>query len=225
MNPKIGRFLNDRVLLFALYTIYAIGVIGHAVDITFPYMLTLTPYVLLLFGGIVLIRTTGTETRLLLWCLVTYIFTSAVEIVGVHSGMPFGEYHYGSTLGLKILGVPLVIGLYWVIIVLGEMTIARKLCVRIVRGHTLFCAFLAGLLTAIFDIPLEIVAINLGYWQWEASVAPLQNYVAWFFVAFLITLAYCKVKIQIKGTLIVHYYVIQFLFLLCLDILIFTGLI
>jgi len=222
MNPKINRFLNERALLFILYAIYTIGVIGHAFDLTFPYMITLTPYVLLLFGGVVLIRTTGTDTRLLLWCLVTYIFTFAVEIVGVHSSIPFGEYHYGNTLGLKVAGVPLVIGLYWVIIVLGAIAIARRICARIVRGHAFCCAFLAGSFTAIFDIPLEIVAINLDYWQWNASVAPLQNYIAWFMVAFLITLTYCKMKIQIKGMLIIHYFVIQFLFLLCLDILIFT---
>jgi putative membrane protein len=225
MNPAIRNLLNDKSLLFALYTIYTLGIIGHAVDITFPYMIALTPYVLLFFGGLVLIRTTGFDTRLLLWCFATYIFTFAVEVIGVHSGILFGEYQYGNTLGAKLFGVPLVIGLYWVIIVLGAMTIARRLCASIKRGYTLCCAFLAGLLTAIFDIPLEIVAVNLDYWQWTTSAAPVQNYVVWFVVAFLITLVYCRVKVQTKGTVIIHYFVIQFLFLTCLDILIFMNLI
>jgi putative membrane protein len=220
---RIRNLLTDKVFLFALYIIYTIGIVGHAVDETFPYMIALTPYVLLIFGTSVLIRTTGIDIKILIWCLATYIFTFTVEVIGVHSGIIFGEYSYGSALGLKLLRVPLVIGLYWVIVVLGAMTIARLLCKRIVRGYSLCCASLAGLLTAIFDIPLEIVAVNLDYWQWTASAAPLQNYIAWFVVAFLVTLVYCRVRIQTKGTVIVHYFIIQFAFLIFLDILILTG--
>ncbi|UCG30711.1 MAG: carotenoid biosynthesis protein [candidate division WOR-3 bacterium] len=224
MNPGIRRFFNDKVLLFVLYAVYAAGIVGHAVDITFPYMLALTPYVLLISGAAALLRTTGIDIKFMLWCLGTFIFTFAVEVLGVHSGIIFGEYHYGGTLGIKFLEVPLVIGLYWVIVVLGAITIASRLCNRILAGNCWCCALLAGSLTAVFDIPLEIVAVNLDYWQWTLPVAPLQNYIAWFIVAFLVTLSYCKSGLRTKGTVIIHYFVIQFLFLILLDILIFAKL-
>ena len=38
------------------------------------------------------------------------------EILGVNYGLIFGKYDYGDNLGLKLLGVPLLIGLNWVVL-------------------------------------------------------------------------------------------------------------
>ncbi len=35
------------------------------------------------------------------------------EIIGVNSALLFGDYSYGSVLGLKIGGVPVLIGVTW----------------------------------------------------------------------------------------------------------------
>ena len=40
--------------------------------------------------------------------------TFAVEWTGVHTGYPFGEYGYNSTLGMMLGGVPWTMGLAWV---------------------------------------------------------------------------------------------------------------
>src|SRR4051812_12976794 len=36
-----------------------------------------------------------------------------IEVLGVHSGVPFGDYRYGTALGPALWGVPIVIGLAW----------------------------------------------------------------------------------------------------------------
>ena len=219
MNLHYLREHKDGILVFILYSFYAVGIIGHLVDSTFPYMMTLTPFVLLIFGAAVLLRTTGRDHRLLLWCLLAYIFTFTIEALGVHTGAIFGEYHYGNTLGLKLIQVPLVIGFNWVIVVLGAIALARK-----ISRHVVYGTLLAALFTAIFDVPLEIVAVNLDYWHWMPGFVPFQNYVAWFVVAFLVALGFNLFKLKPKGNIVIHYFFIQLIFFILIDVMIYTNL-
>jgi putative membrane protein len=219
MNRDYLSKHKDGIFLFILYSFYAVGILGHLVDATFPYMMILTPFVLLVFGVAVLLRTTGMDHRLLLWCLGAYVFTFTVEALGVHSGAIFGEYNYGNTLGVKLLSVPLVIGFNWVIVVLGAIAIARR-----ISRNILYSALLAALFTAIFDVPLEVVAVNLDYWQWAPGFVPFQNYVAWFVVAFIVALSFNYLRLETKGKVIIHYFFIQFLFFILIDLMIYTNL-
>ena len=52
---------------------------------------------------------------LFLW-LSVFAIGMGVEIVGVKTGVLFGEYFYGNNLGLKILGVPILIGINWAVL-------------------------------------------------------------------------------------------------------------
>jgi len=210
---------KEDIFIFVLYSFYAVGIVGHVFEKTYPYMMVLTPFVLLVFGLAVLLSTTDLDYKLLLWCLVAYVFTFSVETLGVQSGMIFGQYHYGNTLGIKLVDVPLVIGFNWVIVVLGAIAIARR-----ISSKKLHSALLAALFTVGFDVPLEIVAVNLDYWHWTQGFVPMQNYVAWFVVAFIVALSFNYLSLKIKGKVIIHYFVIQFIFFVLLDIMIFTNL-
>jgi putative membrane protein len=219
MNLNYLREHKDGIFVFILYSFYAVGILGHLVNRTFPLMMILTPFVLLVFGLAVLLRTTAVDRKLLLWCFLAYIFTFTVEALGVHSGAIFGEYHYGSTLGLKLLRVPLVIGFNWVLVVLGAITLARK-----ISNHIIYSALLAALFTALFDIPLEIVAINLDYWHWAQGTVPFQNYFAWFIVAFIVALSFNYFRLKPKGNIVIHYFFIQLIFFILIDVMIYANL-
>ena len=207
------------IFIFILYSFYAIGIIGHVLDKTYPHMMTLTPFVLLIFGLAVLLLTTGSDYRLILWCLLAYFFTFSIEALGVHYGMIFGQYYYGNTLGIKLLGVPLVIGFNWVIIVLGAVAIARR-----ISNNKLYSALLAALFTVGLVIPLEIVAVNLDYWHWTQGFVPLQNYLAWFAVAFIVALSFNYLNLKVRDKIIIHYFFIQFAFFVLIDVMILIDL-
>ena len=219
MNRNYLGQHKEGIFVFMLYGFYAVGIIGHVFDRTYPYMMALTPFVLLVFGLAVLLRTIGRDHKFLFWCLATHIFTFSVEALGVHSGAIFGEYYYGNTLGIKLFQVPLVIGFNWVIVVIGAIAIARR-----ISRKNLHSALLAALFTAGFDIPLEIVAINLDYWHWTMGFAPLRNYVAWFAVAFIVALSFNYFKLETKGKVIIHYFFIQLIFFILIDIMVLTNL-
>ena len=69
-------------------------------------------HLLLSFGILLLGRKTHTPT---FWLFIGIAFATGmlVEWIGVHTGYLFGSYDYGTVLGPKLLGVPLIIGINW----------------------------------------------------------------------------------------------------------------
>ncbi|WP_052078286.1 carotenoid biosynthesis protein [Spirochaeta lutea] len=205
---------------------YAIGVIGHAIPRFYPFMLLLTPWVLGVFGVLVTALAFYSEKNAipflptLLWLGVVYIATFLLEVLGVATGSVFGEYSYGETLGIQVFHTPIVIGLNWVIIILG-LTIFVGNFVRNMYVHALG----TGILATLFDFILEPVAISkLDYWTWAERNVPIQNYIAWFIISYIFALVYIRfVPHQLKGWTLPGYVLIQLLFFLSLRIFVLGG--
>ena len=106
---------------------YAAGVLWHALDATLSYMIMLTPYTILITAVIgfypELIRK---DSNLILWILVTFLITFVLEAIGVATGLIFGYYWYGNTLGFSLFEVPLLIGINWTLIIMGSIIIIKK---------------------------------------------------------------------------------------------------
>ncbi|MBJ7337032.1 MAG: carotenoid biosynthesis protein [Mycolicibacterium sp.] len=108
------------------------------------------------------------------------------EAVGVATGWPFGHYAYTGTLGLEVLGVPIVVPLAWVMMAWPALVVARTLAVR---GPAVV-AIGAAALTA-WDVFLDPQMVAAGHWTWfDPSPAlplipgiPLSNYVGWLLVS------------------------------------------
>ncbi|UCC13021.1 MAG: carotenoid biosynthesis protein [candidate division WOR-3 bacterium] len=197
----------EHIFTSILYSFYAFGIAGHIHPVTRSFIVPLTPFILLFFGLAVLYFSTRQRPRLLLWCACTYIITFFIEVLGVRSGWVFGEYFYGGALGLKVLDVPLVIGFNWVLVVLGAVLLVSKIV-----KHKVLLAAAAGMVTVIFDIPLEIVAVKLDYWHWISGGVPLQNYAAWFCISFIAAYVLMRLKTGQKSAVAVHYLIVQFVF-------------
>jgi putative membrane protein len=98
--------------------------------------------------------------------------------------MIFGEYHYETTLGFKILNVPPVIGINWLLLV---YCVGSSFCR--VSKPIYFKVLYGALLMTMFDFLAEPIAIRLNMWSWAEGTPPLQNYIGWFITAaFLLTL-------------------------------------
>ena len=94
-----------------IYIMFGVGVIGHIVPLTHDLMIFLTPF--FLFGmGIFVIHPTilKKDFKGLSWIFITYLVTFTIEVIGVRTGLVFGKYTYGPTLGSHFLEVPVVIG-------------------------------------------------------------------------------------------------------------------
>lgn len=115
----------------------------------------------------------------------TFMFGMFIEIVGVQTGHIFGEYHYTSLLGPRILGVPVVIGTNWLLLSYCFSALvlwwrpSLKWINQVVLGASLM---------VLLDVIIEPFAVHYGLWIWKGRVLPsLANYVAWFFGGSIVT--------------------------------------
>ncbi len=160
---------------------YLVGLIGHALPATYAFMIILTPYTLLATAIVGFFPyALDKEYKLLLWAVITFLITLFLEILGVKTGLVFGSYAYGETLGLQFMGVPVLIGINWTLVILGTLTIVERFTKSVPA-----VMILTALITVVFDYIMEPVAIALDYWSWEGGPIPLQNYVAWGVISFI----------------------------------------
>lgn len=207
-KQKALRYFN-----IFLYVFFAVGAIGHFADASKPVMLYMTPFVLLL-TGILVLHFSGSlnDQKFLSWFLISFIFTFFLEVAGVRSGLIFGKYFYGEILGLKIYDVPLIIGFNWIFVILGALNTGM-----ILSSNKLIVSFITGILSVIFDLLLEPVAVNLKYWVWDSNTVPFQNYAAWFIISFIISLFFQYFKINLHSRTFIHYFVAQLIFFVILN--------
>jgi uncharacterized membrane protein len=113
------------------------------------------------------------------------LLSSLVETLGALTGVPFGDYHYTHRMGPMLAGVlPLAIPLAWWNILAPLYLLLRWFRPRLSpRLSALFTAALATLM----DWIMEPFAWKIqGYWIWESGQIPLQNYLGWFFLSFIL---------------------------------------
>lgn len=180
------------------------------------------------------------DKRLFYWLAIAYGFTFAMEAIGVATGAIFGAYHYGPTMWFQWLGVPFVIALNWCVLTLACNEIAVVIMERLFPGspgpsptsatppapvnrmshiaYPLSLIILAAVLTALYDVTIEPVAIALDYWQWHAGEIPLQNYLAWAVIAFLISLPLYVFDIRFRSPVLWVYFFAQLFFFFVLNL-------
>tara|TARA_B100001939_G_C16845478_1_gene575025 strand:- start:396 stop:1028 length:633 start_codon:yes stop_codon:yes gene_type:complete len=107
-----------------------------------------------------------------------FLIGMIAEILGVNYGLIFGKYDYGENLGLKLMGVPLLIGLNWVVLTFICGSISNYLF-----KNKYFSIIVGIILMLIIDITLEPIAPILDYWEFSGSIAPIQNYIGWIFTS------------------------------------------
>lgn len=220
---KLKKILIKHKNLFLITGItlfFIIGIILHLVPYFAFLSILLTPFFLFGMGCIVLSTLLFPLNRnFVLWIVSAYIFTLGVEIAGVKTGLIFGTYLYGKTLGFKAFGVPLVIGFNWVLIILGINSFIKKRAGQKFNiGKILVCASIAAFACVVFDIVLEPVAVHLDYWMWDNEVIPLHNYIGWFITGFIVSVPYYSIKLKITSPVPFAYVIIQFVFFIILQI-------
>ena len=176
-------FRHPKLIMLGLSCFYLVGLLGHLWPQTRSLVLALTPFFLVISGAVLVLPSlVQAGGRFPVWFFGAWFLTYSIEVAGVASAVIFGPYHYGDTLGPTILAVPPVIGFNWVMVVLGAMASLRWL-----PGPKVVQALGVGCLCTLFDCVMEPVAVANGYWAWNGNSIPLQNYLAWFLIAFALS--------------------------------------
>lgn len=197
-----------------LVIVYAVGVVGLYLEETQALFMALTPLNLAVSAILLFAFHRHWNKAFFTFFIVTYLVGFGIEMLGTNTGWPFGSYTYGASLGTKVVGTPLMIGVNWLILVYATGAISRKLpIIRLGR------AVVGALLMVMLDIVLEPVAIQLDFWTWEATEVPIANYIAWFVIAFALHVLYQMLKFRKSNQLAPALYIVMLLFFTTLNFL------
>ncbi len=196
---------TESKILSILRAWYLVGIIGFSLPFSHELFRFLTPFSLLLLAGVFVLYHDTRDNRF--WGILAFIFLAGfgVELAGVLTGKIFGVYAYGRTLGPKVAGVPVIIGINWVIMVYGSLALVSPFKPGRVSG-----SLLAAVIMTASDFFIEKFAILSDMWSWENTEPPLQNYISWLIISFLFCmLAYPSIAGKVRKVAI-HGYLYQF---------------
>jgi uncharacterized membrane protein len=171
----------------------------------------LTPMNLLLTNVLLFAFHRRWNAAFVLFAVVVMLAGFFAEVVGVHTGLLFGDYAYGESLGIKLLEVPLLIGLNWLMLVYTTGHL-----VNITQFHWVTKAIAAAILMVGLDFFMEPVAMEFDFWDWQGGYIPWSNYAGWLGLSVLLQLYFQKAAIFKQNQLAPYVFLVQVVFFVSL---------
>ena len=206
MNFLIPSNTSSKISVFIIWLFHLCGMVGISYG-NKDFFLAFTPINLFISFVLLFVNQKQLESKELKSAFLIFFIGMVSEILGVNYGLIFGDYVYLDNLGFKIFGVPVLIGVNWIILtfITGSLSsfIFKNKYVSILMGAIL----MIGL-----DLLIEPVAPLLGFWIFDLQKVPLQNYLGWFVIG-MITQALFQFKIAEKElTFSTHLLIINAIF-------------
>ncbi|MEJ2544296.1 MAG: carotenoid biosynthesis protein [Calditrichaceae bacterium] len=152
-------------------------------------------------------------TQYTVWTITIVLSSFFIETIGVKTGLIFGVYSYGITLWPQIMGVPVAIGFAWFTMLISSIALMKHILIY-KNSNIWIKIFIIAILMTFFDYMMEPAAIKLNYWNWKTVSVPIQNYVAWFLLSYLLTILAWKMKVlEVKfPRIVMHAYFAQLIY-------------
>ncbi|MDX9748227.1 MAG: carotenoid biosynthesis protein [Paludibacter sp.] len=217
MNKQetVRIFRNPGYVSVILLIFYSVGIAGMVWEVSRPYFIHLTPFALLLSLGFLMINhLTKPGFKELTAVVIIYLTGYFIEVIGVNTGLIFGEYVYGAGLGPKLLATPLMIGINWLMLVYLTAAFFQSLSLK-----PLFVVLLGATTMLIYDLVLEQIAPVIDLWSWAGDKVPFQNYVSWWLIAVLMHSLVAVLRIKLSNRVAMPVFIAQFLFFVILLLL------
>jgi putative membrane protein len=178
-------FHKPNILIAVILVFYTVGIVGMSLPDQRDYFASLSFLNLLLSFGIVLLARKIAIKRFIGFLAFCFSIGFVAELIGVHTGLLFGSYHYGENLGVKVFEVPLIIGLNWGVLVVISASLVERFHMSIY-----FKVLLATTLMVFLDFLMEPIANDLDFWHWRNDQIPLYNFVCWFAISLILQYFY-----------------------------------
>jgi putative membrane protein len=212
-KTTVNLLKHPRNIIILIAWIYFIGVLGLALEFSRSLFQQAVPYTLLLSLIVLAVFHKSYSTRIIILSIGIFLAGFFIEVLGVATGLIFGGYAYGHTLGVKIWGTPLMIGVNWLFLSYCIWVMVSKL-----KWNKFLLALLGAIILVIYDVFMEPVAIWLDMWSWELVNVPIQNYLAWFVISFVFLLTISMVNPKIENKFAPALFIIQLIFFMLLNL-------
>ena len=200
---------NKKVSIIIIWLFHLSGLLG-LLYIDKNLFASLTPLNLFISTTLLFVNQTN-ATRMKFFIVFVIFFVGMIaEILGVQYGLIFGNYQYGNNLGLKLLGVPILIGFNWVVLTV----ICGSISSKIFKKSKVLSIIFGITLMLLIDITLEPIAPVLDYWEFSGSKAPLQNYIGWGITSLITQTLYQYFYKTKEFIFSINLFIAQFLFFL-----------
>jgi uncharacterized membrane protein len=215
-----------KITFFVICLMYLSGTIGLLIPSSQPYFQLFSSFNLWVSLILLLFFHQDFNRSFIITSIVIILIGFFIEVSGVHTGMIFGKYWYGHTLGTQLFNVPLVIGANWLLLVYCSIIVTQNFSIFLEKktsqnfpfNHTITKAFFASILMVCLDYLIEPVAIRLDFWHWQNEKIPTQNFIAWFLISFGMNYFFIKSKFLKINPLAPLLLFLQFLFFLSIYI-------
>lgn len=206
---------KERFSIGLILTMHIFGAIMIGGNIIENFVL-LTPFNLLMSLGILFWNEENRNKNLLIISILCFSVGLGMEIIGTNTGLVFGEYAYGKTLGFQVGHVPLIIGVNWLMLVYASAAVVNRFGEQL---HFVIKAALSAALMVFLDFFIEPVAMRYDFWSWAGDVIPIQNYIAWFVIAFGLLLVTHRLMV-IQSKTAIGLFIAQLIFFVSLNFVI-----
>tara|TARA_Y100000741_G_scaffold279783_1_gene219567 strand:+ start:153 stop:803 length:651 start_codon:yes stop_codon:yes gene_type:complete len=214
MNFLIPVNQTERISVFIIWLFHLCGLIGISFG-NKEWFISFTPINLFISFVLLFINQKELEIKNIFTILFIFLIGMIAETLGVNYGIIFGEYNYLDNLGYKVLGVPIMIGVQWII-----LTFITGSFSSYIFGHSKFKSILFGaVLMVLLDVLIEPVAPQMGFWVFENLTAPIKNYIGWLIISLPAQLVFHYGIDKKEITFSFHLLIVQFLFFGLLNIL------
>jgi len=155
-----------------------------------PYLANFTWFQMLLSAALLFwIEDDSNKIKLFQFFIPSYLIGYLTEVVGINTGLIFGDYEYGAALGVKLFDTPLMIGVNWFIVCFAVNDLLNRL-----KLHKIIHLLLAAAIITATDYIIEPDAIRHNMWNWFGEDVPLKNYITWYVVSLGIGIFYLWIK-------------------------------
>ncbi len=224
------RINKEQIATFLAILFHLSGAIGILCTPYRDWFIRYTPLNLLLMAVLLIWVQPEKNKAFAAFFGLAFFAGMITEMVGVNTGWLFGEYAYGTVLGPKWNGVPLLIGCNWFVILYCSGSLVKQFqewlqqkydptgATLTTRINTFSLVVDGALVATLFDWVMEPAAIQLGFWHWQSTEIPFYNYVCWLVISTFLLFLFRTWPFGRLNFFAVHLLIIQALFFLALRI-------
>jgi bisanhydrobacterioruberin hydratase len=222
---NISKYQIATAVAIFFHSIGLLGILFFKTD----FFIQSTPFNLLLSFSLLVWTQDSKNTAFFLFIAAAFLIGFFAEVVGVNTGLLFGDYSYGKVLGFQFMKVPFIIAINWFIIIyccgISTHTLLLKVINKVATDTKEPPMILKAMsvivdgatLAVTFDWLMEPVAVKLGFWTWHGDGSiPLYNYICWFIISMLLLTIFHFCRFEKRNKFAVNLLLIQALFFLIL---------
>jgi len=178
---------DNRPTIAITFPLVGVALMILGIEGVLPEWVAFNPYLMVLAVAVMALPLVGglaplVDRRLAVGIGVLVVFTLGIELVGVHTGLPYGEFEYERALGPMLLGdVPVFLPVFFFPILLNSYLFTLLWLGRDASLLARYLGTVAVVLT--LDLVLDPGAVALEFWGWfDGGIyygVPVQNYLGW----------------------------------------------